>query len=85
MEKRKKQVIIKTRNAEFERYESDVKILFAKYGTICKYIAQHENANELEKRLKQWVAIYGKTLPINYDIRTGTGIVVEYGSLIERG
>lgn len=85
MEKRKKQIIIKTRNAEFARYESDVKILFAKYGTICKYIAQHENATELEKRLKQWAAIYGKTLPINYDIRTGTGIVVEYGSLIERG
>lgn len=85
MEKRKKQILIKTRNAEFERYQSDVKILFAKYGTICKYIAQHENADELEARLQQWVAIYGKALPINYDIRTGTGIVVEYGTLTERG
>lgn len=85
MEKRKKTTLIKTRNSEFERYESDVKILFAKYGSICKYIAQHERADVLEARLKQWVEVYGKSLPVSYDIRTGTGIVVEYGTLKERG
>lgn len=85
MEKREKRtMLIKTRNSEFERYESDMKVLFAKYGAICKYIAQHESANELERKLKQWVAIYGKELPVAYDIRTGTGIIVEYGILLEK-
>ena len=85
MEKRKKTTLIKTRNSEFERYKCDVKVLYAKYGSICKYIAQHENAEELEKQLIKWCAIWGKTLPVDFDIRTGTGIVVEYGTLIERG
>lgn len=85
MEKREKRtILIKTRNSEFERYESDMKVLFAKYGAICKYIAQHENATELERKLKQWVTIYGKELPVVYDIRTGTGIIVEYGILLEK-
>ena len=85
MEKGKKISLIKTRNGEFGRYESDVKVLFAKYGTICHYITQHERADILEERLKQWALCYGKALPIDYDIRTGTGIIVEYGTLKERG
>lgn len=86
MEKREKRtVLIKTRNGEFERYESDIKVLYAKYGAICKYVDQHHSAVYLERRLKQWAFLYGKELPISYDIRTGTGIVVEYGILLERG
>lgn len=86
MEKRtKKLVLIKTRNSEFERYESDVKILWLKYGSICKYLGQHESAEQLEKRLTRYIREYGRPTPAQYDIRTGTGIIVEYGTVFERG
>ena len=86
MEKRtKKLTLIKTRNSEFERYESDIKILWLKYSTFYKYLGQHESADQLEQRAKFYIRQYGMSTPVNFDIRTGTGIVVEYGTIFERG
>lgn len=86
MEKRtKKLTLVITRNSEFARYESDIKILWLKYGTFYKYLGQHENADKLEQTAMRYIMEYGKPTPVNFDIRTGTGIVVEYGTIFERG
>lgn len=84
METRKKYTLTRTRNGEYERYYSDIKTLFVSHdGKYWRYIAQHEQAPVLENMAKQRAALCGYDC-LRFEIKTGTGIIVEFGQVKER-
>lgn len=81
---RKKYTLTTTRNGEYERYFSDIKILFVSYdGKMWRYIGQHEQAHVLESMAKAR-AQYAGCERLRFQIKTGTGILVEFGTITER-
>ena len=81
---RKKYTLTTTRNAEYERYYSDMKTLFVSYdGKMWRYIGQHEQAPILERMAKARAKIIGCER-LRFHIKTGTGILVEFGTITER-
>ena len=73
--------LIKTRNSEFKRYQSNVKTLFVRIGDgDLSWRGQHENAQALERHVLTLARLY--QLDVSFSLRTGTGIVVETGRTI---
>lgn len=81
---RKKYLMTFTRNSEYERYYSDIKVLFVSYdGKMWRYLGQHEKAEKLETLAKAR-AQYAGCDALRFQIKTGTGILVEFGNIKER-
>lgn len=84
METAKKYTVTTTRNGEYERYFSDIKTLFVSYdGKMWRYIGQHEQAHILEHMARIRAQIIGCER-LRFQIKTGTGILVEFGTITER-
>ena len=84
MEKTTKTItLMRTRNSEFTRYRSNIKSLFIRrLDDVLIWKGQHENADVLEGYAKQYAAIYD--IDIEYELRTATGIRVEFGTITHR-
>ena len=81
---KKRYTVTTTRNAEYERYFSDMKTLFVSYdGKFWRYIGQHEQAPALERMAKRRAEVMGYER-LRFQIKTGTGILVEFGIVKER-
>lgn len=81
MEKTKAKLsIIKTRNSEFERYRSNLKTIWVRpaNGELI-WKGQHESAKVLEGYAKLYAHCVG--CPVDFELRTGHGILVEFGSI----
>lgn len=82
MEKTKGISILRTRNSEFERYRSNTKSLFLRLnGGALVWIGQHENAKALEKTAISYAKSSG--CPVDFELRTGHGILVESGTIYQ--
>lgn len=81
---RKKYTVTTTRNGEYERYYSDIKVLFVSHdGKFWRYLGQHEQAPALERMAKRRLEVMDYT-SLRFQIKTGTGILVEFGTIKER-
>ena len=83
MAKAKSVSILRTRNSEFDRYRSNMKSLFVRLpnGALV-WKGQHENAPTLEGIARRYAYAVGSD--VEYELRTGHGIRVEYGSIYIR-
>ena len=79
---KKKYFLIKTRNAEYGHYLHNMKSLFVYAGGCCIWIAQHENADVLEKKAlacaRRWET------ELHFRLVVGNGVVVETGRIDTR-
>ena len=73
--------LIRTGTASKSKYRSNIKSLFIRrHGLPLEYRGQHENCDELASKALMYAKIIGDEL--DYELRTGAGILVERGSVL---
>ena len=77
---KRKVSVIKARNSEFEHYRSNLKSLWVRpvKGELI-WKGQHESAKVLEGYARLYQHCVG--CPVDFELRTGHGILVEFGTI----
>lgn len=66
-----------------DRYSANIKCLFIRINGVMVYTAQHERCDRLEQKVLTLAANTNKS--IDFEIKTGFGVLVERGKVRNNG